>query len=297
MIPIKRPGFCRLPFLIATASVLLADGARSEVLLIPAESDARIIHIAGAPSYQNSNYRDDILSVYTAVGNVQRTFLRFDLSAAVPGNGMRLASARLTLTASTGFGGNPGGASMEVWRVTQPWLESEVTWLRASAATLWTTPGGDIAGGAHGPFAASTANPADGTQISWDVTELVDLWVEGILPNHGLLMLSAPGNGLTFRQSEASQVGDLVTRPHLVVEHAPGVPRLKAELGAGTGDAVLSWRDIGTAVLQERAAIAVPGDWTDSPIPVEAGAGRSVVQVGVSAAPRFFRLRPADGAP
>jgi len=283
--------------LLAVGSVLLAGGARGESLHLFAEADARILTISDSPAYENANYRDDILSVYTVADNIQRTLIRFNLEAATPGPGMRLESARLHLTASTGFGGNPDGSRMEVWRVSQPWVESEVTWIRASASAAWSMPGGDTAGGPHGAFAMSTADPVNGSAVFWDVTELVDLWLEGILPNHGLLLLSEAGNRLTFQQSETSQVGNLVSRPRLVLEQTPGVPRLRADLEAATGDAVLSWRDAGTAVLQEKPDTAAAGSWTDSPATVEVAEGRSVVHIAAASAPRYFRLRPAAGFP
>lgn len=296
MNPIRCSGCVRLLSLM-TAALRLLVGVRGETLTLQPAGDARILSIDDSPAFQNTNYRDDILSVYFFAANIQRTLLHFDLSAAQPGPGIRLASARLTLTASTGFGGNPANAPMEVWRVTQPWVESEVTWLRASATTLWTTPGGDIAGGPHGPYSVSTANPPNASQVSWDVTELVDRWMEGLLPNHGLLLLSKPGNRLTFRQSESPQVGDLESRPHLVLELAAGIPRLQAQPDDATGGATLSWREDGTAVLQERSALDAPGDWADSTLPVGSMAGRSVVRIEASTASRYFRLRPTAATP
>jgi len=287
-------------FRIARVAALLpalAVTVRGEVVRVFTEDDARILNINNSPGYQNANYRNDILSVYTVGSNVQRTLIRFDLAAVAPGPGQRLSSAVLHLTASTGFGRNPGGSRMEVWRVTRPWVESETTWLHASTGVLWTSPGGDMAGGHSGPFAVSTANPPNDSVVSWDVTELVDLWLEGLLPNHGLLMLSTPGNGLTFRQSEAPPIGNAVLAPHLIVETVPGVPRLQAELDPVTGDAVLSWRDVGTAVLQERPTVDSQEGWTDSSLSVEVLAGRSVVRTPRAAEARFYRLRPLSGTP
>ncbi len=273
-----------------TATVLCTMGSAAsgaEPLFIPAAADARIIVIANIPGYMESNYGMDILSVYHFPGNEQRTLLYFDLAPVAPVSGQRLQSAILRLTASTGFGGNPSGQPMTVWRVVRPWVESELTWLRAAAGVPWTTPGGDRVG----PFSVSTANPQGGQAVTWDVTELVDLWLEGILPNHGMLLQSEAGNGLTFQQSEVPPA-DL--RPLLILEFASGVPRLKVELNPATGSADLSWRDDSAAALQERADVGSPGEWNDSPAPVQQVDGRRLVSVVPDANARYFRLRAAS---
>jgi hypothetical protein len=255
---------------------------------LPPAKDARIL---GLPGYEAANFQQDMLSVYTHGENVQRTLLQFDLSQVVLAPGERLASATLRLSASTGFGGS-NGEPMEVYAVARPWTEEGLTWQRASVASPWTTAGGDIAGtdGVPNspPFAVSTASPADGAPVTWDVGELVDRWLEGVAPNHGLLLKSSEGNGLTFAQRESASAA---LRPGLEIATEPGPPRLRVGRESATGDVVLSWRGVGTATLQERAAIGTGPDWVDSALTVVPAEGRSVVTVSPAAAWRFYRLR------
>ena len=181
---------------------------------------------------------------------------------------------------------------MEVYAVTRPWTEEGLTWQRASAASPWSSAGGDFAGVGGGagswPFAVSTAIPADGAPVTWDVRELVDQWLEDVVPNHGLLLKSSEGNRLTFTQRESGSVG---LRPGLQIVTEPGPPRLRIKRDSATGSVVLSWRGAGTASLQERAATGTGPDWVDSALTVVPADGRSVVTLLPTAPARIYRLR------
>jgi hypothetical protein len=235
------------------------------------------------------NYATDILSVYTSTSdaNLQRTLIQFDFSGIVLAGNERVGSAVLTLVASTAYGGNPG-QSMEVYRVLAPWDEQTMTWLQRAANIPWGTPGGDFLGEGGQAYAASTNAPTTGQQVIWDVTQLVDEWVEQTTPNYGLLLRSYNGNRLTFVQRESP---DTNSRPALTVTTAVGVPRLNAAMDQTSGQLVLSWRGVGFAVLQESAGIAGNASWSDSSLVVTPQGGVSVVNVNSSPGPRFFRLR------
>lgn len=253
--------------------------------------DARILRIDGSPAYEVTNYKTDILSVYNSGGNQQRTLIEFDLGAVVLEPGQRLATATLTLTASTGFGGS-GGQPMEIYQVSRPWTEDGVTWRNAAVAAPWSRGGGDYVGLGHGPegrpFAVSTASPSNLDPVTWNVTGLVDEWIEGIAPNYGLLLTSRPGNALVFFQRESGQPQ---FRPVLRLTTESGPPRLRIAPDPATGMVVLFWRGVGTAVLQESAGGGAAPDWSDSPLPVTAEQGRSVVKLIPAVGQRLFRLR------
>lgn len=249
-------------------------------------ADARIISYAGALDTQN--YAADILSVYTSSGgnNIQRTLMRFDFSQVVLTGNERIESALLDLVASTGFGGNPN-RPMEIHRVLAPWNEQTLTWLQRDTNLPWNKPGGDFTGHSGQPYAVSTAAPGNTDHVIWDITRLVDEWVEQAHPNYGLLLLSYDGNGLTFYQREAPATN---FRPKLTITTGQGLPRLK--ISSLPGQVRLAWRGIGFAALQESAGI---GDtWADSSLPVVAEGEESVARFNPGAAPRFFRLRAAE---
>jgi hypothetical protein len=277
--------------LLATSVLSLAGGLTARAAshdLLPIK-DARVLGFF--PDYQDVNFKADILSAYTAVGNVQRTFMQFDLSGVVLEPGQRLASATLKLVAYTGFGGS-NGKPMEIYAVTRPWTEDGLTWNRADVATLWSEPGGDYAGVGGdlngSPYAVSTATPADGAPVTWDLRELVDQWLEGALPNYGLLLKSVEGNALTFNSRESTSSA---SRPMLLITTEPGPPRLRVEREVATGKVLISWRGVGTAILQERAALGSGSNWSDSALAVTSSSGRSVVTLTPGSGPRLFRLR------
>jgi hypothetical protein len=151
--------------------------------------DARILGLKG---FQAASFRDDILSVYIADANVQRTLLQFDLGQVVLAPGERLAAATLTLYASLQHGGT-GGKPAELYAVARPWTEDGLTWLQASTGFPWTTAGGDFVGADglpdRAPFAVSTTEaPAQRGPVTWEVRELVDLCLEAGRANQVLTL-------------------------------------------------------------------------------------------------------------
>jgi hypothetical protein len=271
-------------FVIGLATLPLRGGTYR----LEPSADARIISYAGTLDQQN--YATDILSVYTSTSdaNLQRTLMQFDLSGIVLAGNERVGSAILTLVASSAYGGNPAQQPMEVYRALEPWNEQTVTWRQRAANIPWGTAGGDFLGEGGQAYAASTNTPTTGQQVSWDVTRLVDDWVEQAAPNYGLLLRSYNGNGLTFVQSESP---DTNSRPALTVTSAVGVPRLKAAMDPTSGQLVLSWRGVGFAVLQESVGIAGNASWADSSSVVTPQGGVSEVKLDPSSGRRFFRLR------
>src|SRR5262249_32838898 len=112
------------------------------------------------------------------------------------------------------------GFDTQVFRLTKPWVQWQVTWNRATGyrtdnAVLWDTPGSDYVGsqgktdGSDPYGAASTGDaaigdlaqaPAPGRIVQLDivVTSLVTEWYNGVSPNYGLLLTAPEPNGLHF---------------------------------------------------------------------------------------------------
>jgi hypothetical protein len=211
--------------------------------------------------------------------------MSFDLSSITLAANERVSHATLTLYASTAYGNNPG-LPMEVYRVLEPWNEGALTWLKRDASNNWNVPGGDFTGWAGGPYSTSTASSAEEQAVDWDVTELVDQWAEQVIPNYGLLLLSYPGNGLTFFQREVPATND---QPRLTLTTTNGVPRLRVAFDPALSQVLLSWRGVGTAVLQERPDLATGSTWKDSSVTVTPQNGISYATV-TPAGNRLFRL-------
>jgi len=184
-------------------------------------ADVRMI-IDIIPSRPDTNFNSPAqLSVFNhpSIVNYQHSLIRFDL-ASLPA-GYAVQSATLTLYSRFENGeGNPNAATMSLWRVTQPWLETEATWndrdWGANHANdspgpgddhPWANPGGDFVGTTGvrntNPYATSNyAPPGENLPVTWDVTTLVNEWYTGLHDNDGLLLESESYNSLSFWSRE-----------------------------------------------------------------------------------------------
>ena len=183
--------------------------ADSVTLKIGPFADSRVLNSGGGDANDGAG---GALSIYQSR---DRTLLKFP----VPVNAT-INSASLTLHATDLYGGNPNGETMSIYRLTQVWTEGGVTWNRYDGTNPWTSGGGDFAGTV---YASSTANPASGQPISWDVTTLAQEWASNTYPNNGLIIInSGTTSGLHFGSKEN---GTAAYRPYLTVSlNTPTTP-------------------------------------------------------------------------
>ena len=238
-IPMNPTSSTRLAILALAALSVTASADTVTVPLRPV-ADSRIFNADWGQNTNDGNGGD--IGVYQAR---DRSLLRFDLSALPTGS--TLSAASLTLTVSGTFGGNPGGESMNVHRLTQSWTEGGVTWNRYDGTNTWASAGGDYDATVR---ATSTANPGVGGSIAWDVTGLAQEWASNTHPNHGLIVInSGSTNGLHFASKES---GNVAYRPYLTTTIiTPTAPPLGAWTwngGDGTSgplDGSGTWADAG----------------------------------------------------
>jgi hypothetical protein len=196
--------------MIAFCALCTAWPTQAAVVTLSPTADTRILNFFPLNPFGD----DSIISVFNAAGNNQRTLMSFDLSV-IPA-GQQITSAILTLTAGGFAGNNDGGLNMDVHAVTTPWVENQATWLLATPGNPWVMPGGDF-----DPFvyATSTAKPLNGEKVTWDLTNLVQVWYDGSIANEGLLLKSFEGNALTFFSNSPQNLAE--SRPSLTIEYAP----------------------------------------------------------------------------
>jgi hypothetical protein len=127
--------------------------------------------------------------------------LRFDLSS-IPA-GAEVSSSVLDLYQTT----DTGSGVVEVHRVRAPWSEQSATYGNFASAFSATVEGSVATGptGSSGP-------------VSMDVTPLVQEWVDGSKPNHGLLLKEEHNQSTTFQSSNGAIVSQ---RPALTVCYSP----------------------------------------------------------------------------
>jgi hypothetical protein len=248
-------------------------------------ADARVLGIPGG--YETANFGSDILSCYTDSSglNTQRTFIQFDLSSIALAPTQIVQSATLTLIAQTSFGTNTGFQPMEIYRVLSPWSEASITWSNRDNTHVWANAGGDFIGLSGQPYSISTSSPTNGQAVTWDVTALVQEWVNHVSTNYGLLLKSKDGNHLVFTQRESASAA---LRPNLTVVVGAGLPAFHAY---SSGGQIVLWWTSTNAVLQERTNLNPTSAWSDSGRPVAQSNGSNSVTISPPTGNNFFRLR------
>lgn len=150
--------------IIALAFMLFAGTSWAETFSLPLWDDTWIR--AGRP---DTNYGD-----YTAMrinqSGGQQTLIRFD-AATVSGQSVSRATLKLNATSITNDG------DISIYAITSSWSETNVTWnLRPPTEA----------------FAAAMAGiSSSDTVITVDVTDVVQRWADGSLPDAGLLILTS----------------------------------------------------------------------------------------------------------
>jgi uncharacterized repeat protein (TIGR01451 family) len=166
--------------------------------------------IAFASNVQNYGGAAQITTNSQSTGQT-RGLLYFDLSG-VP-SGARIQSATLELYHF--FSKNNSSEQLRVHRVLRSWTEFGATWRNYDGVNGWTTQGGDYDPAAS---ASTTVNGTVDVWRQWNVTLLVQGWVGGSYPNHGLLLTSPPAGGNNERQFRSSEyAGNPAFRPRLTI--------------------------------------------------------------------------------
>ncbi|MCD6520662.1 MAG: DNRLRE domain-containing protein, partial [Anaerolineae bacterium] len=128
----------------------------------------------------------------------KRSLLDFDISAIPPG--AEIVSATLRLTASTyDDGRTERPLNVGVYRVNRPWLASQVTWQSAADSVPWGSSGCDSIPADREASPASVTrvqeistgtHPWQRVTYEWDVTSIVQAWVNNPSAKAGLILIS-----------------------------------------------------------------------------------------------------------
>jgi len=143
-----------------------------------------------------------------------KALVRFDLSS-IPA-GTTITSATLSLYNYAHLSSATGGA-LNVYPVSRPWVESEATWNRYSAGGIWTVPGMQAGTDyATSPSTSITIDTSTGVWRSFDVTAIVQSWLNGTRPNNGFVVRS-PTNGVKPLFYSSGYATDPTLRPKLTI--------------------------------------------------------------------------------
>ncbi|MBC7233777.1 MAG: DNRLRE domain-containing protein [Chloroflexi bacterium] len=149
----------------------------------------------GATDTSLSSYRpdtpwgnEDSLRINGRENGTERVLIRFDLEGYIPSNA-HILSAKLSLFAWSRR--TLYGMRVLAFDVLRPWDEATATWNQADADVRWTAPGCESIGSDRaGELLATVFVYFTNKFYDWDVTPLVQRWVNDPWTNHGILLLS-----------------------------------------------------------------------------------------------------------
>lgn len=154
-------------------------------------------------------------TLYLSKGNEARPLLMFDLSG-IPA-GKTVDSATLRVYFASLYSGTKLSKDLvtNVYATSKPWNELQATWLNRITGTLWLVLGGDYVSTAIATRTLAR-NMTPGQWVEYTVTSQVQSWVDGVSPNHGLLLriTTSSFEELIFNSREAAG-----NRPELVVTY------------------------------------------------------------------------------
>jgi hypothetical protein len=186
--------------LVCPATPLLSD----EQQAVTSTRDASISQAAPAVN----NGAATTMSTHTAQNANQRSLVRFDLSTTGLSSSTALKTSTLNLIPTTPLFTT---RNQEVHRITgtTDWTEAGVTWNTRNGSVAWTAPGGD-----YDPTATDTqpSGTTAGTAISFNIlsdstsTNIPQGWINGTIPNYGLLVKDQLEDGATWSFTRAITV-------------------------------------------------------------------------------------------
>jgi hypothetical protein len=160
-------------------------------------------------SDKNNGALDFIDTEYSSSSDF--ALIEFDLGTLPVG--AHILEARLGLYA---YSGNVGpGAAVTLYRLTQPWTETGVTYQVSDGSTPWTWPANYDA--VHPASQAALSSGAG--WFEWDVSALVASWHRGDLPNRGMALI--PNSAVYYKAFYSGEATlDPTLRPKLTVTYA-----------------------------------------------------------------------------
>ena len=165
----------------------------------------------------NNNYGDSAETwVSSASNDTTRSLLSFNMDT-IP-VAAKVLDATLSLRRQSGSGGSQ---PVSAHRIRNQWSEDSVTWNSREPGTNWDMAGGDFE---QTPITTTQVGPAN-DRYEWNITPLVQVWVDGSYPNYGVALVAAIA-GMSGERFHTSDDADVNKHPSLSVTYACecGVP-------------------------------------------------------------------------
>ena len=209
------------------------EGLRNQVILQPGAGDETLLKDTHILEYHpDDNHGADGGFQLRSGGGTVRTLMRWD-RASLP-EGAHVESAQLEIYASSRALEN--AVSVSVYKMLRDWSEGSATWNRASSETYWHKAGCDGLGTDHAvnpvvtlPLGATDSIPR---WYTWDITELVQEWVDAPESNFGLILIAA--GSLNYHGFLSSEAGATALRPRLWLTYSPAATTTPTASGTPT---------------------------------------------------------------
>jgi hypothetical protein len=160
---------------------------------------------------KTTNYgSDDETWVATGSNNEALALYKFNLGALPPG--ASILDATLSVYHRTG---NDPDVPVTAHRISNAWLEDQVTWNKRDNSTNWDTAGGDYDSTV---ISTTLVGPANNTRYEWDVTPLVSAWVDRVYENYGVVLRTEQA-GIFGERFDTSDHADLSHHPRLTITY------------------------------------------------------------------------------
>ncbi len=178
-------------------------------------NDTHLYQYATSANYCN----EDRFRVGYNLKQQYTSLLHFD-AAPIPANATIL-DAKLELYAA-GWGGS--NMTLDAYRVLRAWIDCQATWNQAYSGNPWGQPG------CNDTATDRSASPEDTVSTTginqwyrFDLTQLVQGWVDGSVANNGILLRAASPWSISMFHFASAQNSTANLRPRLVVTYRTAV--------------------------------------------------------------------------
>lgn len=194
----------KLAWLAGSIIILLLLFVQANLALADTVALAPVADSYVDSQFFTANFGNNVVLVsrfVPASGRRAAPFIKFDLSSIPKNSTINDATFQLFVNAASG----PDPISLNILRVTADWEENTIKWNNKPSAAM-----------------ASAAAPITYTHIyqSWNITGLVQGWVNETYPNYGFAIYYE-GMPVNYSRSFDSREG--ATKPRLIVDFTPPV--------------------------------------------------------------------------
>ncbi len=226
----------------ASATTLDPSSQQNTVQLIQPDTevlDAFLESASPTTNYGSTNY----------LGTIDRFIIQFTLPAVLNNKQIVEANLYFYVWNQTNY---QAGQYLDIYRVTSSWQEGSTTWNNRYTGQTWNAAGGDYDNSGTVDRILHQAGSSNWDHVYYppaNITSLVQGWVDGTVPNYGVLVLNEGSTGIGFKASEYSS-----GRPYLEITYTdkpandrPNAPQMMQVETHNTNQVCASWQAVQNA--------------------------------------------------